>query len=92
VLLVTCYWDIIIKEEKIENMSYFFIGVNILFFATLLFYIVFFSLVYYWHVKKTSFVVVPIIFTFEFFLIGFLILSIVLILIEYVPKILILFG
>jgi len=71
-------------------MSYFFIGVNILFFVTLLFYIVFFSLVYYWHDKKTSFVIVPLIYTFNFFLIGFLILSIVLILVKYVPEILIL--
>ena len=69
-------------------MSYFFIGINILFIATLIFYIVFFSLVYYWHEKKTTFVVVPLIFTFEFFLIGFLIVSIVLILIEYLPQIL----
>ena len=73
-------------------MSYFFIGVNILFGATLIFYIVFFSLVYYWHEKKTTFVVVPLIFTFEFFLIGFLVVSIVSILLEYLPKILILFG
>ena len=69
-------------------MSYFFIGINILFIATLIFYIVFFSLVYYWHEKKTTFVVVPLIFTFEFFLIGFLIVSIISILLEYLPQVL----
>ena len=67
-------------------MSYFFIGINILFVATLIFYVVFFSLVYYWHDKKTTFVIVPLIFTFEFFLIGFLIVSIVSILLEYLPQ------
>ena len=66
-------------------MTYFFIGVNILFVATLIFYIVFLSLVYYWHNTKTTVVVVPLIFTFEFFLIGFLVVSIVSILLEYVP-------
>ena len=69
-------------------MTYFFIGVNILFVATLIFYIVFLSLVYYWHNTKTTVVVVPLIFTFEFFLIGFLVVSIVSILFEYVPIIL----
>jgi len=69
-------------------MTYFFIGINILFIATLIFYVVFFSLVYYWHDKKTTFVVVPFIFTFEFFLIGFLIVSIISILLEYLPQIL----
>ena len=69
-------------------MPYFFIGINILFAATLIFYIVFFSLVYYWHEKKTTFVVVPLIFTFEFFLIGFLIVSIVSILLDNLPLIL----
>ena len=69
-------------------MTYFFIGINILFVATLIFYIVFLSLVYYWHNTKTTVVVVPLIFTFEFFLIGFLVVSIVSILFEYVPIIL----
>ncbi|MDO8486595.1 MAG: hypothetical protein Q7S77_02785 [Candidatus Staskawiczbacteria bacterium] len=68
-------------------MSYFLIGINILFASTLIFYIVFFSLVYYWHEKKTTFIVVPLIYTFQFFLIGFLIVSIVSILIEFLPEI-----
>ncbi|MEK7541119.1 MAG: hypothetical protein AAB529_02715 [Patescibacteria group bacterium] len=68
-------------------MSYFFIGINILFGATLIFYIVFFSLVYYWHETKTSFVIVPLLYTFQFFLTGFLIVSIISILLENLPKI-----
>jgi len=66
-------------------MSYFLIGINILFVATLIFYLVFFGLVYYWHEKKTTFIIVPLIYTFEFFLVGFLIVSIVSIIIEYLP-------
>ncbi len=53
--------------------------------ATAVYYIVFFSLIYYWHLKKTSFVVVPVIFTFEFFLIGFLIISIASLAVQYIP-------
>lgn len=66
-------------------MSYFFIGLYILFGLTALFYLVFFGLVYYWHEKKATYVVVPIIFTFEFFIIGFLIVSIVSLAIQYLP-------
>jgi len=69
-------------------MDIFSILLIVLFIATAIYYIVFFSFVYYWHLKKTSFVVVPVIFTFEFFLIGFLIISIISILLEYLPKIL----
>ena len=69
-------------------MPYFFIGISILFIVTLIFYVIFLSLVYYWHETKTTFVVVPLIYTFEFFLIGFLVVSIVSILLEYLPQIL----
>lgn len=57
----------------------------ILFIATAIFYVVFFSLIYYWHLKKTSYVVVPFIFTFEFFIIGFLIVAIITIVVKYLP-------
>ena len=57
----------------------------ILFIATAIFYVVFFSLIYYWHLKKTSYVVVPFIFTFEFFIIGFLIVAIITIVVKYFP-------
>lgn len=59
-----------------------------LFILTAIYYIVFFSLTYYWHEKKTTFVVVPAIYTFEFFVVGFLIISIVSIILNFFPNIL----
>ena len=64
----------------------------VLFIATAIFYIIFFSFIYYWHLKKTSFVVVPAIFTFEFFLTGFLIVAIVSLVLNYAPYLLKLGG
>ncbi len=55
--------------------------------ATILFYIVFLSLVYYWHETKTTLLVVPLIFTFDFFATGFFIIAIVSLLVEYLPEI-----
>jgi hypothetical protein len=60
----------------------------VLFIATAIYYIVFFSLTYYWHEKKTTFVVVPVIYTFEFFIIGFLIISIASIVVNFLPEVL----
>ncbi len=68
-------------------MSYFLWGTIILFVATVIFYIVFFSLIYYWRETKVSPLVVPLIFTFEFFLTGFLVVSIVSLILQYLPKI-----
>ena len=59
-----------------------------LFIATGIFYIVFFSVSYYWHEKNTSYVIVPMIFTFEFFVIGFFVVAIASIVIQYLPIIL----
>lgn len=73
-------------------MDIFNILLIVLFIATAIFYIVFFSFIFYWHLKKTSFVVVPFIFTFEFFLIGFLIISILSIVIKYFPYLIKLTG
>ncbi len=73
-------------------MDIFYTLLIVLFIATAIFYIVFFSLIYYWHLKKTSYVVVPLIFTFEFFITGFLIVAIITIIIKYLPQILIFFG
>ncbi len=53
---------------------------------TAIYYIVFFSLLYYWHEKKATFVVVPIIFTFYFFAIGFLVVAIASLAIQYLPN------
>jgi hypothetical protein len=64
----------------------------ILFVATAIFYIVFFSFIYYWHLKKTSYVVVPVIFTFEFFIVGFFIVCILALVIQYTPYLLKLGG
>ncbi len=72
-------------------MDIFYTLLIALFTATALFYIVFFSLVYYWHLKKTTYVIVPLIFTFEFFFAGFLIISIIYILINYLPQLFVLF-
>ena len=73
-------------------MDIFSILLIILLALTAVYYIVFFSLIYYWHLKKTSFVVVPVIFTFEFFLIGFLIMSIIYIVVKYIPFVIKLSG
>lgn len=56
-------------------MNYFFVGVYILFFSTVVYYITIFSLLYYWHEKKITYIVVPAIFTFKFFAKGFLYVS-----------------
>jgi len=69
-------------------MSYFFWGTIILFGATLIYYIVFASLVYYWHEKKTTVLIVPLIYTFDFFIIGFLVVSVVCLILQYYPEIL----
>ena len=68
-------------------MSYFFWGTIILLGATVVFYLIFLSLVYYWHERKTTFVVVPLLYTFEFFLVGFLIISLVSLVLQYLPDI-----
>ena len=69
----------------INNMDIFWVGLTTLFASTAVFYIVLFSFIFYWHLKKISFVVVPVIFTFEFFIICFFIVSIVTIILQFVP-------
>ena len=69
-------------------MDYFFWGTIILFLVTAIFYIVFFSLIYYWRETRANFVVVPLIFTFEFFLVAFLVVSIISLILTYIPEIL----
>jgi len=54
-------------------MDPFSVGLIVLFAATAIFYIVLFSFIFYWHLKNISYLVVPVIFTFEFLLAGFLI-------------------
>jgi len=66
-------------------MDIFTTGIVVLFVMTAIFYIVTFSFIFYWHLKKVTFVVVPMIFTFEFFISGFLVVSIVSIILNYLP-------
>jgi len=66
-------------------MDVFTTGLIVLFAMTAIFYIVFFSFIYYWHLVKVTFVVLPAIFAFEFFAIGFFIVSLVSIIINYMP-------
>jgi len=68
-------------------MDIFTTGIVVLFVATAIFYIVLFSFIYYWHLTKITYVVVPVFFTFEFFITGFFIVSIVAIILNYVPVI-----
>ncbi len=68
-------------------MSYFFWGTIILFISTLIFYVVFLSLMYYWHEKQITFVVAPLLFAFDFFLIAFLVMAIIVIFLQYLPDI-----
>lgn len=70
-------------------MDVFSVGLIVLFIMSAVFYIVFFSFMYYWHLRKATFVVVPIIFAFEYFAIGFLVIAITSLIIEYLPR---LFG
>ncbi|MGA2417770.1 MAG: hypothetical protein ABSF55_00825 [Candidatus Staskawiczbacteria bacterium] len=68
-------------------MDVFTTGLIVLFVMAAIFYIVLFSFIFYWHLKKISFVVVPVIFAFEFLIIGFFIISIVSIIIQFLPDI-----
>ena len=73
-------------------MSYFFWGTLILLIATAIFYFVFLGLVYYWHEKKTTYVIVPMLYTFEFFITGFFIVAMVSIILHYLPQFIQLVG
>ena len=66
-------------------MDIFTVGIITLFVGTAIFYIVLFSFIYYWHLVKITFLVVPIVFTFEFFIMAFFVVAIVTIIIQYVP-------
>jgi len=66
-------------------MDVFLTGLITLFAATAIFYIVLFSFIFYWHLVKVSYVVVPLVFAFEFFVMGFFVVCIVSIIINYLP-------
>jgi len=69
-------------------MDIFSTLLTLLFIATTIYYIVFFSLTYYWHEKKTTFIIVPAIYAFDFFVAGFLIISVISIIFNYFPELL----
>lgn len=73
-------------------MDVFTIGLIVLAIMTVIFYIVIFSFIFYWHLVKVSFIVVPVIFTFEFFAMGFLIISLLAVIIQYAPALVIALG
>jgi hypothetical protein len=68
-------------------MEIFTVGIITLFAITVLFYIVLFSFIYYWHLTKITFIVLPVVFTFEFFAICFFIVCLVSIAFTYIPVI-----
>jgi hypothetical protein len=67
-------------------MDIFSILLIVLFIATAIYYVVFFALTYYWHESKLTFVILPMAYTFEFFIIGFLIISIISIIFNFFPE------
>ena len=73
--------------NKYYFMDVFTTGLTVLFIGTAIFYIVLFSFIYYWHLVKISYVVVPIFFTFEFLLIGFFVVCIVSIILNNLPEV-----
>lgn len=66
-------------------MTLFYLLFIILLIASAIFYIVIFSFIYYWHLIKVSYIIVPLVFTFDFFAIGFMIISIITIVIKFLP-------
>jgi len=68
-------------------MDIFYLLLIDLFIGTIIFYIVLFSFIFYWHLVKASFVVVPTIFAFEFFAVGFFVISIITIVVKFLPSI-----
>lgn len=63
------------------------VGIITLFVSAAVFYIVLFSFIFYWHLKRVTFMVVPMVFGFEFFVMCFLVVCIISIIIQYVPEI-----
>ncbi|MDD5464521.1 MAG: hypothetical protein PHP62_05225 [Candidatus Moranbacteria bacterium] len=68
-------------------MDIFTVGIIVLLAMTAIFYVVLFSFIFYWHLKRLSYVVVPVIFTFEFFIMGFFVVAIVSFILNYLPEI-----
>jgi hypothetical protein len=71
----------------IFTTSYFFWGALILLIGTLIFYLVSFGFLYYWHETKVSFIVVPFLLTFDFFIIAFFCIAFVCIFLQFAPDV-----
>lgn len=66
-------------------MDVFTTGLVVLFIASAIFFIVLFSFIFYWHLKRVTYFVVPAVFAFEFFVMGFFTVAIVSIILQYLP-------
>ena len=73
-------------------MDIFTVGLITLLVFTLIFYAIFFGFIFYWHLKTITVVIVPLLFTFEFFIAGFFVVAIIAILLQYLPRLLKLTG
>ena len=68
-----------------KDMDIFYVGITTLLATVLVFFLVFFSFVYYWHVKKTTYVIIPLLFMFDIFLRGVIVVAIVSLILYYLP-------
>ena len=66
-------------------MDAFSLGLIVLFAMTAVFFIVLFSFIFYWRLVNVSFLVVPVVFSFEFFVMGFCFVAITSIVVQYLP-------
>lgn len=68
-------------------MDVFTTGLVVLGVMSAIFFIVIFSFIFYWHLRKLSFIILPLVFTFEFFVMGFFVVSLVSIILNYLPQV-----
>ena len=68
-------------------MTAFFILSILLFACTIIFYLVWYAVINYWHETRVSTVIIPVLFTFEFFVAGFLVIVLLSLLWQYLPDI-----
>ena len=66
-------------------MDIFTVGIITLLAATVIFFLIFTSFIYYWHLTPITLLAVPLIFTFDFFAVGFFVVALTAILLQYLP-------
>jgi hypothetical protein len=66
-------------------MEVFTVGFIVLLVMTAILYIVLFAFIYYWHLIKITYIIVPIYFAFEYFAVGFLVVAIASFIIQNLP-------